>query len=114
MIFQTPGPSPLVGKYSVGAMLARLDAGGVQMVASARCVGIDGGTLDLAHSYSNRRWTIEGFDTVVLACGAVANDSLYRQVKHLHPDVRLLGDAYAPRRMVFATRQAWQLALDLG
>ena len=114
MVFQTPGPAPLVGKYSVGAMLARLDACGVQMVASARCVGIDGGTLTLAHSYSNRRWTVDGFDSVVLACGATGNDSLYRQVKHRHPDVSLLGDAFAPRRMVFATRQAWQLALELG
>ena len=38
------------------------------------------------------------------------------QLKHRHPDVHLLGDAYAPRRMVFATRQAWALAgvIDQG
>jgi hypothetical protein len=69
--------------------------------------------LTLAHSYSNRRWTIGPFDDVVLACGSVPNDSIYHELRALHPDVRLLGDAYAPRRMVFATRQAWQLALDL-
>jgi 2,4-dienoyl-CoA reductase-like NADH-dependent reductase (Old Yellow Enzyme family)/thioredoxin reductase len=114
MIFQTPGPAPLVGKYSVGTMLARLDLGGVEMVPLARVVGIDGGALTLAHSYSMRRWTIEGFDSVVLACGSVGDDALYRELKHRHPDVRILGDAFAPRRMVFATRQAWELALALG
>jgi len=35
-------------------------------------------------------------------------------VKALHPDVHLLGDAFAPRRMVSATRQAWALARLLG
>ena len=55
-----------------------------------------------------RRWTIDGFDSVVLACGSVGDDSLYRELKHRHPDVRILGDAFAPRRMVFATRQAWE------
>ncbi|MFM2070000.1 MAG: hypothetical protein RLZZ623_263 [Actinomycetota bacterium] len=123
MVYQTTAPSPLVGKYSVGAMLARLDLGGVTMVPMARTVEVNvaGGStiegspleLTLAHSYSNRRWTIGPFDDVVLACGSVPNDSIYHELRALHPDVRLLGDAYAPRRMVFATRQAWQLALDL-
>lgn len=114
MIFQTPGPAPLVGKYSVGTMLARLDLGGVQQVPLARVVAIDGGTLTLAHSYSMRRWTMDGFDSVVLACGSTGDDRLYRELKHRHSDVRILGDAFAPRRMVFATRQAWELALALG
>jgi 2,4-dienoyl-CoA reductase-like NADH-dependent reductase (Old Yellow Enzyme family)/thioredoxin reductase len=113
MVFQTPAPSPLVGKYSVGAMLARLDLGGVVMVPMARTVAVDATSLTLAHSYSNRRWEIGPFDSVVLACGSVSNDSLYHELRNCHADVRLLGDAYAPRRMVFATRQAWQLALDL-
>ena len=114
MIFQTAAPAPLVGKYSIGAMLARLDLGGVQLVPLARCVAIDGPSLTLAHSYSNRRWTIGGFDSIVLACGSVANDEMYHDIRTQHPDVRLLGDAFAPRRMVFATRQAWQLARDLA
>lgn len=114
MIFQTTSPSPLVGKYSIGAMLARLDAHGVDMVSTSRCLAIGPEALTLAHSYSNRRSTFDGFDSVVLACGAVANDSLYAAVKHAHPDVRILGDAFAPRRMVFATRQAWALAHQLA
>ena len=95
-----------------------IDAGAAETFSAvdaeytARNIG--GGTLTLAHSYSMRRWTIDGFDSVVLACGSVGDDSLYRELKHRHPDVRILGDAFAPRRMVFATRQAWELALALG
>ena len=114
MIFQTAAPAPLVGKYSIGSMLARLDQGGVRLVPLSRVVGIDGDTLALAHSYSGRRSVLDGFDSVVLACGGIGNDGLYRELKHRHPDVRILGDAFAARRMVFATRQAWELALSLG
>ncbi len=46
----------------------------------------------------------------MLACGAIPADGLFRALKHRHPEVHLLGDAYAPRRVVFATRQAWALA----
>jgi pyruvate/2-oxoglutarate dehydrogenase complex dihydrolipoamide dehydrogenase (E3) component len=112
LVFQTPGPAPLVGKYSIGGMLRRLDEEGVVLVANARVVAISeaGADATLAHSFSNRRWTAGPFDSVVLACGAVANDRLYQELRAHHSNVHLLGDAYAPRRMIFATRQAWDLA----
>jgi hypothetical protein len=40
----------------------------------------------------------------------VPDDALHEQLKAHHPAVHLLGDAFAPRRMVFATRQAFELA----
>ena len=113
LIHQTAAPSPLVGKYSNGGMFARLIDGGVQFVPMARVVGIDGGMLHLASSYGSRRWTLDGFDSVVLTTGSVPNDTLYRELKAARPDVHVLGDAFAPRRMVFATRQAWALAETL-
>jgi 2,4-dienoyl-CoA reductase-like NADH-dependent reductase (Old Yellow Enzyme family) len=111
--FRTNAPSPLVGKYTIGAILARLDDEGARLEPMSRLVGVEPGRVTLAHSYSNRRWSIDGVDSVVLACGAVANSDLYRAVKPTRPHVHLLGDAYAPRRMVFATRQAWHLASAL-
>lgn len=108
--YRTNGPSPLVGKYTVGAVLARLDDEGARFEPMARLVGVEPGRVHLAHSYSNRRWTVEGVDSVVLACGAVPDNQLYLSLKHSRANVHLLGDAYAPRRMVFATRQAWHLA----
>ena len=52
---------------------------------------------------------LDDVDTVVLACGSVSNDTLYHELRPRHPAVHVLGDAYAPRRLSFATRQAREL-----
>ena len=113
LAFRTPGPSPLVGKYSIGAMLASLDSRGVQILQNARAVEIHPDRVDFAHSYSGRRFSIDGIDSVVLVTGGIGNDALYRAVLPHHPRVHLLGDAFAPRRMTFATKQAFELAMLL-
>jgi NADPH-dependent 2,4-dienoyl-CoA reductase/sulfur reductase-like enzyme len=110
LIYQTSGLAPLVGKYSSGAMYARLVNDGVRLVPLARLIEVNTAEVRLASSYGERRWSIEGVDHVVLACGSIPADGLFLALKHRHPDVHLLGDAYAPRRVVFATRQAWALA----
>jgi 2,4-dienoyl-CoA reductase-like NADH-dependent reductase (Old Yellow Enzyme family) len=109
LVYQSPAPSSQVGKYSIGSMLARLDADGVRLVPMARAVAFAPGVVELAHSYSNRCWTLDGVDTVVLACGSVSDDTLYHELRGRHRAVHLLGDAYAPRRLSFATRQAREL-----
>jgi 2,4-dienoyl-CoA reductase-like NADH-dependent reductase (Old Yellow Enzyme family) len=109
LVYQSPAPSPQVGKYSVGSMLARLDSHGVCLVPMARAVAFAPGIVELSNSYSNRRWTLDGVDTVVLACGSVSDDALYQELRHRHSAVHVLGDAYAPRRLSFATRQAREL-----
>ena len=116
LVYQSAGLAPLVGKYSAGAMYARLIDGGVTLVPLARLVAVEAGAVRLASTYGRRRWSVEGLDHVVLACGSIPADGLFLELKHRHPDVHLLGDAYAPRRMVFATRQAWALAavIDKG
>lgn len=113
VVHESPAPSPLVGKYSLGSVLARLDSEGVRLVPMARAVAFAPGQVHLAHVYSDRRWTLRDVDTVVLACGSVPEDELYQQLRHRHAAVHLLGDAYAPRRVSFATRQAFELARQL-
>jgi 2,4-dienoyl-CoA reductase-like NADH-dependent reductase (Old Yellow Enzyme family)/thioredoxin reductase len=129
IVYQSTAPSPLVGKYSNGGMLARLVDCGVTFVPMARAVEIAGDTAHLAvhhaphltshltahlaATYGRRRWTIGPFDAVVLATGAIPDDALYRELRGRHDAVHLLGDAFAPRRMVFATRQAFDLARTL-
>jgi 2,4-dienoyl-CoA reductase-like NADH-dependent reductase (Old Yellow Enzyme family)/thioredoxin reductase len=112
-VHQSPGPAPLVGKYSSGAWFARLDAVGVRFVPMARAVGITEGTVLLENTYSGRAFTLDGIDAVVLACGGTGADELYVELAGRHPRVHLLGDAFAPRRMTFATRQAYELMLTL-
>ena len=94
-------------------MLARLVDGGVRFVHMARVDRIEGDTLHLAATYGTRHWTEGPFDSVVVAAGSQGNDSLFRELKGQHPSVHLLGDAFAPRRVVFATRQAFELSRTL-
>ncbi len=113
LIYQSAAPSPLVGKYSNGGMFARLIDGSVEFVPMARAVGITGTDVQLASSYGRREWSIGPIDSVVLVAGSIPNDSLYLQLKGRHRSLHILGDAFAPRRMVFATRQAFELAHTL-
>jgi hypothetical protein len=62
------------------------------------------------HVYSSETSNLSGFDSVVLACGGDAERSLYDALSGRVHDLHVLGDAYAPRRLVFATRQAYALA----
>ena len=113
LVYQTAAPAPLVGKYSNGGMFARLVDEGVEFVPMTRVTAIDGDTIHLSSTYGTRHWKLGGFDSVVLVTGSIPDDNLYRQLKGRHPEVHILGDAYAPRRMVFATRQAFDLARTL-
>jgi hypothetical protein len=114
LAYRTAAPAPLVGKYSLGTVLGMIDRSGVRLEPLARVVAVERELVHLAHPYSGRRWCAGPFDSVVLACGAVPDDGLYLALRGSHPDVHLLGDAYAPRRMVSATRQAWDLARTFG
>jgi pyruvate/2-oxoglutarate dehydrogenase complex dihydrolipoamide dehydrogenase (E3) component len=113
LVYQTPAPAPGVGKYSNGAMFARLVDEGVDFVTMSRVTSIDGPMLHLASTYGERSSTLGPFDSVVLVAGATPNSELFRSLKALRTEVYTLGDAYAPRRMVFATRQAFDLANTL-
>lgn len=110
LVHESPAPSPLAGKYGLGSILARLDREGARLVPNTRAVAFEEGKVHLAHVFSDRRWTMEDVDSVVLACGSLPDDSLHRQLRGQHSALHLLGDAYAPRRVSFATRQAYELA----
>lgn len=47
--------------------------------------------------------SLEDVDTVVIAAGGVADDSLFRELVSRHPDVRAIGDCYQPRDIELAT-----------
>ncbi len=118
LTYATAGPAPLLGRYIVGGILGRLDAQGVRMRFMEEVVRLSGtgagtgaGTEAVVRNvYSLREETVGGFDSVVLACGSVSDSTLYDDLKARLPAVHVLGDAYAPRRLVFATKQAYALA----
>jgi 2,4-dienoyl-CoA reductase-like NADH-dependent reductase (Old Yellow Enzyme family)/thioredoxin reductase len=113
VVYATQQPAPLMGRYIIGAILGRLDANDVRLTFMDEVVRIGEHTVDVRNVYSMRTRTMGEFDSVVLACGSVSETSLYDELRTRLPDVHVLGDAYAPRRLVFATRQAYALAEQL-
>ena len=46
----------------------------------------------------------------MLACGGLARTDLHASLQGRVPELHLVGDAWAPRRLTIATREAWELA----
>jgi NADPH-dependent 2,4-dienoyl-CoA reductase/sulfur reductase-like enzyme len=113
VVYATQQPAPLMGRYIIGGILGRLDARDVRFSFMEEVVGIGASTVDVRNVYSLRVRQLGEFDSVVLACGSVPESSLYDTLRGELPDVHVLGDAYAPRRLVMATRQAYALAEQL-
>ena len=114
VVYATQVAAPLLGRYIIGGVLGRLSHEGVVLRFMEEVVRIAATSVDVRNVYSLRTSTIGEYDSVVLACGSVSDASLYAELKRQHPAVHVLGDAYAPRRLVFATRQAYALARDLA
>lgn len=114
LVYGTAAPGQNVGRYIIGAILARLDAQGVTIQTMQQVMRIAAGAVTVRHAYSLVERTITGMDSVVLSCGGVSNSDLFEQIRERHPQVHLLGDAYAPRKLAFATRQAYSLARILN
>lgn len=70
----------------------------VVMTRSMRLVRVTPAGAVVANVYTHRKRMVEA-DTVVLACGSVAQDGLYHELEGRVPVLHLVGDAVAPRRM---------------
>lgn len=114
LVVPTTGPAPMVGPYSIGAWMAKLDRGGAEVVTMQRVTRIGDGTLELAHVFSERASSLTGFDSIVLACGGVPDAGLATDLADDPFEVHVVGDAYAPRRITYATHQASELAALLS
>ncbi|AXK32455.1 FAD-binding protein [Streptomyces armeniacus] len=113
VLYPTPAIAPLVGKYSIGAPLAKLSAAGARVEVMERVAAIEPDRVVSRNVYSGAAREHSGYDSVVLACGGEPESALYEALHGRVPELHILGDAYAPRRMSFATRQSYELALRL-
>jgi pyruvate/2-oxoglutarate dehydrogenase complex dihydrolipoamide dehydrogenase (E3) component len=109
LICPSHAPASNVSRYSAGGIFARLSRGGVKIVTMQEVVNITLPELTLRHLYSGVESRLGSFDSVALACGGVSETSLHDQLGGKVPELHLLGDAYAPRRNVFATKQGYVL-----
>ncbi|MBW1901813.1 MAG: FAD-dependent oxidoreductase [Deltaproteobacteria bacterium] len=79
------------------AAYVRLRAKDVVFTPNMAVTGISGNVVELFDVYANAQKTIEGVDTLVLAMGSYANDSLYKSLKGKVKEIHRVGDCLAPR-----------------
>lgn len=114
MLYQSPGPGQLLGRYSIGAVLGRMDGLGVRIEIMTEAVGIAAGRVDARNIFSDREWSLEDVDHVVLACGGVSRAGLFERAQSEgRVNAHLVGDAYAQRRLVNATRMSLAVAKEI-
>lgn len=91
-----------VGSYLYGTLeapfvLPRLVAAGVRLTPRHYVEAIDHFGVDLVDEWGTRR-RAEPIDTVVLSMLRTPRDRLFADLRREHVDVRVVGDALAPRR----------------
>jgi hypothetical protein len=82
--------------------MQRLLKKGVTVSLLHRLVAVDAGGAVVSGTFSGEERRLEGV-TVVLACGLVPDDSLVSALDGRLPEVHVIGDALAPRRIMHAT-----------
>lgn len=98
----------LAGSRDWGKTYGMLKRMGMRFSTDLELVAIEGDAVRLRDIYTDEVVVKDGFDTIVLALGAEAQDSLFhalapRRAQGL--DLRLVGDALAPRRADAAIRE---------
>ena len=70
-------------------------------------------SVDVYNVVSWEPRTIEGIETVVLAAGGQADDTLYHELKNRHPEVHAIGDCYQPRDIELAVVNGHRVAREI-
>ncbi len=110
LLYGSAQPAQNLGRYILGAILTRLRRRGVVFRHLEEPVAVTSTGVTVRDVYTFAERQLEGFDTVALACGGESDAELFEALRGRVPEVHVLGDAYAPRRLSFATRQAAALA----
>ena len=78
----------------------RVQGKGIISTTDATLKAISGNTVTLSSAREgDQEWTIDGVDTVVLACGAIPNDALYKSLKEKVKGLHIVGDCEAPLKL---------------
>ena len=116
-VTQLAQPSPdLAASRDWGKTHGMLRRLGVAFTVDAVLTEIDGTTVTLVDAYTHEFQKRENVDNIVLVLGARANDSLFHELERMRAgglDVRLIGDAMAPRRVSDAIREGETAAREI-
>jgi len=93
-------------------LYARLFSRGVTLQPMTRAIEILPQGVRTRHTFSNAEGTVEA-DSVVIAFGGKANDALSRELDGKVADLKVIGDAYSPRRVHDAILDGTRVARTL-
>jgi NADPH-dependent 2,4-dienoyl-CoA reductase/sulfur reductase-like enzyme len=88
----------------------RLLSNGVLLSPHTRLRRVEGRDVVVADTFIGRERRIEGVDTLVLALGGSAENSLYHALKGHVPELYAVGDCVAPRRLNHAIHEGYAVA----
>jgi thioredoxin reductase len=94
------------------ALFQRLRTKGVRVSVLHKLCSIGEHSVVVTDTFSRQDRRIDGA-SVVLACGLVPDDRLARALEGRVPDVHVVGDALAPRRMMHATLEGARAAMAI-
>ena len=102
-----------IARYSIAMMLARMEQCGIDVHPNLVLTKIEAKALEFVSALGKQTYRKEGFDSVVLVYGAVAQPALYEQLKADGgiAQLYLAGAAWLPRRMAEATRHGANIGL---
>ena len=99
--------------YVRDAAVASLHRLGVNMLTYMRLYGSDDSSVYLQHIASGEAVILEGVNTLVLCTGHVPVDDLHELLAETPIDVRLVGDAAAPRTAEEAVYEGFRAGLEV-
>ena len=102
-----------IDAFSRPPLMRRLMAAGLQLRESHQLVAITEHNIVIAGSWTGAEEILSGIDCVVLAWYGVADDLLARQLESSGRDVRVVGDALAPRRAIDAIWDGFRVGVAL-
>ena len=104
-----------IARYSIGMVLARMESCGVIVHPNLILTAISADGFDLVSSFGVNTYRKDGFDSVVLVYGSVAQHDLYDQLKAEGsiPQIYVAGSAWLPRFMAEAARHGASIGLAI-
>ncbi|MDO8491856.1 MAG: hypothetical protein Q7T04_07575, partial [Dehalococcoidia bacterium] len=74
---------------------------------------IKGSDVTVANTLTGEERVVSGIDTVVYCCGDRENNALYLALKGKVDDLRIIGDAAGPRKLVQATADGARVGREI-
>jgi len=113
LVMETIDIAPRVEKRTLHLLLKRLEEKDVQIRPGTAVMAIEGRKVAVESVLTRSPRQIEGIDTIVIACGGKAVDTIYQTLKGKVAALHSIGDALAPRRLIHAVHDGARAAQAL-